>query len=131
MAAIELRGFCFSISSVVRGFRVYKDCWNPTVNDVLGTRQELGNREDEYAVAVVKLEEAEETVGHMPREISRVCWYFLNHDGNITCTITGGRTRSSLPQGGLEVPCIYKFTGKKKHVKKLRKLFADQCIVVD
>ena len=56
------------------------------------------------------------TVGHVPRSISRVCWYFIQHDGEITCKITGGRRRSDLPQGGLEVPCEYNFIGKKKYV---------------
>ena len=51
------------------------------------------------------------TVGHMPREISQVCWYFLDHDGEVTCRITGRRVRSSLSQGGLDVSCFYKFVG--------------------
>ena len=82
--------------------------------------------EDLHAVAVVKTTSSDDqTVGHVPRNISRLCWYFLENDGEITCEITGARQRSSLPQGGLEVPCKYKFIGKKKHIKKLRKLLKE------
>ena len=57
------------------------------------------------------------TVGHVPRSISRVCWYFIQHDGEITCKITGERRRSD--QGGLVVPCEYNFIGKKKQTFKV------------
>ena len=84
------------------------------------TKQEFDN-EDQYAVAVFKTTTGSSdqvTVGHVPRSISRVCWYFIQHDGEITCKVTGRRRRSDLPQGGLEVPCEYNFIGKKKHSKK-------------
>ena len=113
------------IESAVRGFHVYKDTWTPVLHEDLRTRQELGNTEDRYAVAVVKeapLSSDGITVGHVPREISRTCWFFLQHDGEIRCTITGSKRRSTLSQGGLEIPCQYKFIGKKRHIKKLKAL---------
>ena len=63
-------------------------------------------------------------VGHVPRDISRICWYFLQNDGEITCEVTGNRRHSDLLQGGMEIPCKYKFTGKKKNIKKLNTLLA-------
>ena len=63
------------------------------------------------------------SVGHVPRELSKVCWYFIGRGGEIGCRITASRRRSPLPQGGLEVPCIYKF------IEKLRKLLKDNSIV--
>ena len=44
-------------------------------------------------------------------------------EGNIKCTITGSRRYSiDLPQGGLELPCLYTFSGNAKVVSKLKKL---------
>ena len=56
-------------------------------------------------------------VGHVPREFSILFWYFLQNDGEITCEITGSRRQSPLVKGGLEIPCSYKFVGKKKQKK--------------
>lgn len=120
--------FEHTIESCVRGFHVYKDVWTPTLHERLQTRQDLGNTKDQYAVAVCKSDgstaapTSPRTVGHVPREFSRLFWYFLEKGGEITCQITGNRRRSPLAQGGLEIPCIYKFLGKKKHIKRLRKL---------
>ena len=90
------------------------------------------NSEDQFAVAVYKevttgpgVTSARTVIGHLPREISRLCWYFLEYDGEILCTITNcSKRRSPLEQGGLEIPCRLKFIGKKKHIKKLKKLLA-------
>ena len=123
-----MSAFEHTIESVVRGFHVYKAIWVPVLDEVLQAKQEFDNEEDQYAVAVVKTTPSttgrpdEVTVGHVPRSISRMCWYFIQHDGEITCKVTGRRRRSDLPQGGMEVPCEYKFIGKKKHIKKIRKL---------
>ena len=51
----------------VRGFHVYKDVWTPTLHECLQTRQELGDPEDEYAIAVCKADAASldsRIVGH-------------------------------------------------------------------
>ena len=118
-----MSAFEHTITSVVRGFHFYKAVWVPVLDEVLQAKQEFDNEEDQYAVAVIKTTGTDEvTVGHIPRSISRMCWYFLQHDGEITCKITGRRKRSDLPQGGMEVPCEYKFIGKKKHITKIRKL---------
>ncbi len=113
-----------SFRSVVRGFHVYKDVWSPTINHELPTQQEHGNPEDQHAVAIVKAVVGD-VVGHAPREISRICWHFLSRGGTITCIVTGSRQRSFLPEGGLEIPCIYRFQGKKKLVEKLNSLLID------
>lgn len=108
--------FQVSFRSVVRGYHVYRVVWTPVVGEELSTQQEHGNPEDLYAVAIIK---SDTTVGHIPREISKTCFHFINHDGEINCKITGGKQRSVLLEGGLEVPCVYTFKGKKKLVDKL------------
>ena len=100
-----MSAFEHTIESVVRGFHVYKDAWVPVL----------------HTVAVIKTTSSDEvTVGHVPQSISRMCWYFIQHDREITCKVTGRRRRSDLPQGGLEVPCKYKFMRIKKICKLLK-----------
>ena len=124
--------FEHTVDSAVRGFHVHQDIWTPVLNEQLKTIQEHGNSEDQFAVAVYKevtpgpgVTSATSIIGHLPREISRLCWCFLEHDGEILCTITNAsKRRSPLEQGGLEIPCRLKFIGKKKNIKKLKKLLA-------
>ena len=65
------------------------------------TTIENNNHHDRYAVAVLE-NESLCCVGHLPREISRECYFFLQTRGTIKVMITGERRRSELPQGGLE-----------------------------
>ena len=94
----------YTMDSAIRGFHVYQSIWTPVLNEQLRPFQEHGNEEDMFAVAAGDVK-----VGHVPREIARICWYFLEHDGEIVCTVTGTRRRSPLAQGGLEIPCKLKF----------------------
>ena len=55
----------------VRGYYVYQRIWNPFVGEVAIAVREERNTHDRYAVAIL----AEDTcysVGHLPREISKV-----------------------------------------------------------
>ena len=108
--------FEVSFGGVVRGFHVYKAVWTPVIGEELSTEQKHGNPEDAFAVVIKK---SRITVGHIPREISKTCWHFIAHYGVICCKISGRRQRSILLEGGLEVPCVYTFKGKKNLVDKL------------
>ena len=116
---LRMAAFEHTLESSVRGHHVYKEVWTPILNECLQTRQDLGNAEDEFAVRVIKNDPAslnpELTVGHVRGN-------HQGYAGEITCEIIGSRRKSSLSQGGLQVPCLYKFIGKKKHIKKLRTL---------
>ncbi len=119
MAYYGGEAFEYSIDSAIRGYHVYKNIWIPEIGEGLQLSQENGNEADQFAGATYK-EEA--VVGHVPREISRICWYFLEHDGEILCEVNGNKQRSPLAQGGLEIPCKLTFIGKPKLIKKLKKL---------
>ena len=116
--------FAFSIEAMVRGYHVYQSVWEAVNGEVLKCSQEIGNRSDPYAVAVIKSSgEAggRVTVGHVPRKIS-ICSIFIQRGGIIDCMVTGGRRYSAdLAQGGLEIPCILTFypapltTGRQKN----------------
>ena len=112
----------FRIESTVRGHHVYKAAWSPYIGEELPVQREVNNIHDDYSVAVLK---NGNTVGHVPREISRVCWYFLHKSGSeMTCIINGDRRRSEVDGKGLVVPCVYIFRGKQKDLDRLINLFA-------
>ena len=77
---------------VVRGHHVFKRIWTPVVGEVFTVARETGNTADRFAVAVTK---DDMVVGHVPREFSKLCWYFLRHGGTIACEVTGRRKRTS------------------------------------
>jgi len=70
----------FKFTSAVRGYHIYKEIWEPNVGDKFVALRELHNQFDKYAIKVLN---GEETVGHLPREYSRITWYFLAHGGSI------------------------------------------------
>ena len=108
----------FVKESVVRGHHVYKVVWTPVIGELLPLRAEDNNEHDAHAVAVIK---DSDVVGHVPRSISRVVWFFLERGGNIICRITGKRKMGV----GVEVPCVYIFSGSTKAVTKLSRLLCE------
>ena len=62
------------------------------MNKVHPTQQEHGNP----AVSILK---GDLIMGHIPKELSRICWHFIARDGEITCKINGQRQRSALLRG--------------------------------
>lgn len=43
----------FSMDSIVQGFHVYKDVWNPEIGEVLICKQEFQNLHDPYTVSII------------------------------------------------------------------------------
>ena len=107
--------FAYEFSSIVRGHHVYKYVWTPSIGETLPLSADTGNELDACAVGVFK---ESVLVGHAPREVSRIFYYFLQHGGSISAEITGYRKFGY----GLEIPCCYKLTGKPKYVKHAKKL---------
>ena len=108
MAAAESS---FEFSSVIRGHHVSKQHWTPVVGDFLDVECEPSNPYDSYAVSVSR---DGTVVGHVPREVRRQFYTFLNNGGSVTCEVIGHR----LYGKGLEVPCVYEFRGSREIVKK-------------
>ena len=67
-----------TLESAVRGHHVYKTTWSPAIGQVLQVGAEDSNAYDRYAVATCL---RDTVVGHMPRELSRIAWHFLQHRG--------------------------------------------------
>ena len=111
----------YELESAVRSFHVYKPTWTPVIGEELTAEREPGNSEDRFAVALKK---GGATVGHVPREISKLCWLFVHH-GTITAEVTvTGQRRSPILQGGLEIPCVLRFNGSTKNINRLRTFFS-------
>ena len=72
--------------SCIRGYHVYKDIWDAAIGEVLVCERELRNVEDRYAIAIKK---DETVIGHLPRNLSRVCSLFIRRGGTIDCAVTG------------------------------------------
>ena len=116
----------FFVELMIRGYHEYKSIWeNPSSDDKLICKCEIGNAHDTYAVSIKKDISGEtSTVGHIPRMISSICSIFIRRGGTIHCTVNGPRRYSSdLLQGRLEVPCILNFAAKEhKEGDKTKKL---------
>ena len=112
--------FKLTVRTVVRGYHVYKEVWALAIGKEFVCHQDRGSDHDRHAVSVH--EEEEDVLGHLPREISSVAFFFLEHDGCITGKVTS-RRRYCHQRGGMEIPCQLLFVGKQKHIQKLKTLF--------
>jgi len=64
------------------------------------------------------------TVGHIPRDISRHCFYFIKEGGSISGHLLSTNYKvSPIPAGGLEVPLLLTFTVKEDRIFFLMKDF--------
>ena len=114
------------VNTAVHGYHVYQVVWEPQYGDVFVSLHKTGNRHDHdwHAMAIYRSEVPGIVVGHLPKEILKMCCYFVRHDGKISGKVIGGR-KYSEEAGGMEIPCEFKFTGSARKVRKLRQLLTD------
>ena len=90
------------------GFHVYKELWNPKLNEKLETIHEKNNPHDRYAVAAIRKTVSRlrpVIVGQLPREISRFTRFIILHGATVKVKVSDTKyRRSPLIQGGLEIP---------------------------
>lgn len=106
----------FDFTSVIRGFHVYQDRWEPKMNELLVCETEPGNMYDKHAVAVKR---DGEIIGHVPMEHSKVYKFFLKRGGRVTATVTGPKINQGLAYG-VEIPVKYTFVGQVKDTSALK-----------
>ena len=120
----------FLLQSYVRGYQVYMNIWNETINDFLQCKIQEINEFDHWVVSLLHDDCLEENVvGHVPIKniLSFFETSFLQYIGS--CYIIGKRVNRGAGVG-LEIPVRYKFFGDKRAVswaenqviKKLKKL---------
>jgi hypothetical protein len=101
----------FEINCACRGFHVYRNIWSPKLKQILQVEQELWNTHDPFAISLGAKVPGKvtdfEVVGHIPREISRFCHYFINYGGKLEAHVRNTKYRPSpIPSGGLEIPIL-------------------------
>ena len=87
------------------------DVWKPSIGEKLVAKREFNNPMDKHAVKVVK---DDETVGHLPREFSRIAWYFLARSGEISVEVIGRRRHCKQLCGGMQIPYQLEFNCSNK-----------------
>ena len=78
---------------------------------------------DKHAVKVVK---DNETVGHLPREFSRIAWYFLARSGEISVEVIGRRRRCKQLCRGMEILCQLEFNCSQSADETLKRTTGEQ-----
>ena len=77
----------FQINCASRGYHFYRNTWTPKIGENLEVKQEVGNVYDPFSMVLGAKVRGKLTdfdiVGHIPREISRFCHYFINYGGII------------------------------------------------
>ena len=124
--------YSFDSKIASRGHHVYRNStWqNVKSGNKVKVEKEKKNSSkliDTYAGAIKikhKFFDTWLTVGHIPREISRHCYFFLKEGGNITGHLICTNYKVSLiPAGGLEVPLVLTFSVKRERIFELMKSF--------
>ncbi len=105
-----------TVESIIRGYHTYMDVWSPSVGEELSLKIDELNTHDRYAVAV-EANDPCRVVGHVPREFSKVVFYFIRNGGRVTGEVRGRRQKSATHMKGLEIPCLYKFYCKTPKIE--------------
>ena len=108
--------------SYARGYHAYMNIWTPLIGENLACRKEPDNPVDEKAIALIRIDSLgkETVVGHLPENISKLCFLFLKVPyTSIKAEVTGKRVNRGGGYG-LEVPVIYYFTGPGKLVNWIK-----------
>ena len=95
------------IDTYVKGYHVYKNIWNPTVNEQWETEIEPDNVMDKYAVWVKK---NTSIVGHLTLgkngKFAKMIFYFLRADQDAECKVVITGKEVNLSNGdGMQAPC--------------------------
>ena len=102
------------------GGGVWARAWVSWPGEKIHAEQELDNAVDKFAEKVVK---DNETVGHLPREYSRILWYFIARGGKICVEVTGRRRNCKQLCGGMEIACRLVFTcSSKAKINRLKEI---------
>ena len=65
----------------------------------------------------------EDTVGHVPRHLSEICFMFVEDGGQLDAEVIGKRFNAG-GRMGIKVPIELRFTGNMQYLNKLKKKLA-------
>ena len=126
----------FRVKSFIRGYHVYKEDWEPELNEERELKREPQNKVDPYAVAVVRpltrppkdndlgqvpcpsaedrpntVQTNEDVVGHIPLRMASCVSKFMKRRTNKSKVVVTGKRVNRGAGYGLEIPCEYNFFG--------------------
>ena len=81
--------FSFTVECCVRGYHIFRSFWEAPVGSVLMAKYEDDPQSlihDKFAIALVNDDSV--TVGHIPKFMSKLTYFFLKHGGHLKCEIT-------------------------------------------
>ena len=81
----------FNVRCCIRGYHIYQTQWNAEIGARLTTALETRPGplvEDKYVFAVI---DNEKTVGHVPKFLTKLTFFFLKIGGKLHITVTGPR----------------------------------------
>ena len=98
----------FTVESVSGGYHIYEKVWSSVIEEVLVCQRDTQNHHGPFAIATCK---GTIVVGHIPRQISAICYVFLGKPGaSITCSVAGShgynKVASELKFVSSSTPCI-------------------------
>ena len=103
------------VECCVRGHHVYESNWDAKTGSKLKPCYEKRPSaliKDKYVMA---LKFNDTTVGHVPKFLSKITYFFLKLGGDLMVKTTGYRQYSQdLDQGGMELPGTYVFTSMEE-----------------
>lgn len=121
------------VESSIRGYHAYFKAVTVCVGEIMMCEIERDNDHDKYAVAVKNQDG--EMVGHVPIELSKLFYKFLDDYGEIEAECIGNRYNAGKGKG-LEIPVDYRLVGDRGYLKRFtRKLqtkeFAEELSISD
>ena len=101
---------CARVAAIIF-IETYRNIWSPKLGQDLLVKQEVGNVHDPFAMSIgadiAEKLTSFDIVGHIPREISRFCHYFVNYGGAIEAKVRETiYIPSPISSGGLEIPIL-------------------------
>ena len=115
----------FEIESTVMGFHVYRNNWEPVIEEVLKRCMEPQNEVDKCAVAVVDNENSviDYLLKRKSGKYAKTILYFLKTDPlNIYHVKITGKAVNRGDNKGMRISCLLQFTGNCKMMNILQEL---------
>ena len=114
MAAID---HCLYVETVIRGYHSYLLNHELTLGEVC-TVESDPNGLVHHIYCMKLVAPNGQTVGHVPKFMSKLCFLFTQDGGELDGEIIGKRFNAGTGLG-VEVPIELRFVGNQKHLQKL------------
>ena len=107
--------YSLSVESVIRGYHVYKETWNPYKGEKLMCNHDKREEAKIFEDLAVGTYKDSRLVGHVPIELSFLfCKFVEKRNNQMFAEVNSGRKL----ENGLVVPCIYHVNGTKERIEK-------------